>query len=242
MIGAIVAMGILQSIAVAVYFLFLSREDLLLRWAGIFVPLAGLILATTWVSFFTRNTLISALSGYTVLTLFQVGFVFLPRFYRSTEGKGSFCPECGSRVQQRWKVCPHCGYDLWQVLERPEVEIEVIKGKKKERITEEVPAATASVSVPHLIVKEGSDRGKIFLLNRDVITIGRDSSNDIALSDPFISSKHCRIRKEENQFILVDLGSSNGTRVNGKEIQRTILKDGDMIEMGNTTLHLIWKP
>ncbi|MHA2609508.1 MAG: FHA domain-containing protein [bacterium JZ-2024 1] len=241
MIGVIVAMGLLQTIGVLFYFLFLSREDLLYRWAGIFVPLSGVVLATTWVSFFTRNMVFSALSGYTMLTLLQTGFVLIPHFYRIKEGKGLFCPECGSRVQRRWKVCPHCGYDLWQVLERPEVEIEVIKGKKKEKITEEVPVTAATVSVPHLIVKEGSDRGKIYLLNREVINIGRDASNDIALSDPFISSKHCRIRKENNQFILVDLGSSNGTRVNGKEIQRTILKDGDIIEIGNTTLHLTWK-
>ncbi len=235
---AIGILAILQEIAIIFYFVLISKQEIFYRWAGSFVPPAVGILCYSWISYFTANSVLSSYLGYTVFTLLQFGFLFFPRIRERTERGRNYCPECGSGVRTGWKVCPACGFELWQVLEKPEVEIEVLKGKKKEKVTEEVPIPPSTV---HLVVKEGADRGKIYLLNRDVVNIGRDSSNDIALTDPFISGKHCRIRREDEQYTLVDLGSSNGTRVNGREIQRTVLQDGDIIEIGSTRLHLVWK-
>jgi pSer/pThr/pTyr-binding forkhead associated (FHA) protein len=66
-------------------------------------------------------------------------------------------------------------------------------------------------------------------------TVGRASSqNDITVDDETASGSHLRIRHEEGQFVLYDLGSRNGTRVNGKRVERQVLMDEDVIVVGET--------
>jgi predicted component of type VI protein secretion system len=69
-----------------------------------------------------------------------------------------------------------------------------------------------------LVMRTGPTPGKTFPLNRDVITIGRDIANDIVISDPEVSRKHAQVRSSETGFILEDLGSTNGTFVNGQRL------------------------
>jgi ABC-type multidrug transport system ATPase subunit len=65
------------------------------------------------------------------------------------------------------------------------------------------------------------------------IDIGRDSSNTIQLIHPLISRFHCSISKtEEDQYTIIDHGSTNGTYVNGKGVNRYTLNDGDVIQIG----------
>jgi anti-sigma regulatory factor (Ser/Thr protein kinase) len=66
------------------------------------------------------------------------------------------------------------------------------------------------------------------------MTVGRDSENDIQLLAPTVSRSHAQFLIEGDNVILIDLGSSNGTRVNGKRIVKEILNDGDIIELGPT--------
>jgi pSer/pThr/pTyr-binding forkhead associated (FHA) protein len=64
--------------------------------------------------------------------------------------------------------------------------------------------------------------------------IGRNSGNDIVLDAPFFSGKHACIFKQNNDFYVEDLGSKNGTFVNGQSIKNTpiIIKNGDIIQIG----------
>ncbi len=67
----------------------------------------------------------------------------------------------------------------------------------------------------------------------DSVTIGRDDSNDIVLKDRFISKEHAQIIRDEGIYFLEDLGSANGTFLNGQEIKDAIeLKDKDIIDIG----------
>ncbi len=67
--------------------------------------------------------------------------------------------------------------------------------------------------------------------------VGRGAGNDVALSDPRASRRHSQITRQGSQYILVDLGSSNGTLVNKKRIQGGYaLKEGDVITLGGTEL------
>jgi pSer/pThr/pTyr-binding forkhead associated (FHA) protein len=59
---------------------------------------------------------------------------------------------------------------------------------------------------------------------------------DVILSDSKVSERHARIRLEGKEFVLYDLASTNGTHVNGKKVQKTVLSDDDEIGMGNTKL------
>jgi hypothetical protein len=63
--------------------------------------------------------------------------------------------------------------------------------------------------------------------------IGRGSGNDIQLDDPFISTEHARIILEQDRTIFVDLGSTNGSRVNGDDVRTPVtLFDGDVVQLG----------
>ncbi|HUU02614.1 MAG TPA: FHA domain-containing protein [Myxococcota bacterium] len=79
----------------------------------------------------------------------------------------------------------------------------------------------------------GPDRGKIYEFDRVQITIGRTMDNDVVLTDPGISRQHMSIRDKGGAYILKDLGSSNGTKLNGKLIEEKVLRPGDIITAGS---------
>jgi pSer/pThr/pTyr-binding forkhead associated (FHA) protein len=70
-------------------------------------------------------------------------------------------------------------------------------------------------------------------LGTDTARIGRDAENEIALPDDSISTFHSEIRFEGGQYVVHDLGSTNGIRVNGERVSEAVLADGDLIRFGN---------
>ena len=86
-----------------------------------------------------------------------------------------------------------------------------------------------------LFVMQGRDRGKRFELPAE-LTLGRDGSNLIQLNDSEVSRQHARVRKEEAGFTLTDLGSSNGSFVNGQAVRSQVLRNGDQVQIGRTIL------
>ncbi len=83
---------------------------------------------------------------------------------------------------------------------------------------------------PILILTEGPGRGKRWELKQDTLTIGRHSSCDIPLPDRRVSRFHARITRQGKNFVLEDLGSKNGTFVNGIPVLTPhTLRDGDEI-------------
>jgi hypothetical protein len=90
-----------------------------------------------------------------------------------------------------------------------------------------------------LVITSGGPVGKLFALNPDITSIGRDPQNDIVLRDDACSSQHAKVkveREEEARFYLLDLASTNGTFVNGEQIYRHLLVDGDRVTIGETEL------
>ncbi|HJR18086.1 MAG TPA: DUF3662 and FHA domain-containing protein [Actinomycetota bacterium] len=81
----------------------------------------------------------------------------------------------------------------------------------------------------------GSKR-RPYPLAKDVLTIGRLDTGDIVLSDPGVSRKHAEVRREGDEWVVVDLSSTNGTLVNGQPVRRHRLASGDRIEVGETTI------
>ncbi|HHL22015.1 MAG TPA: FHA domain-containing protein, partial [Aliiroseovarius sp.] len=89
---------------------------------------------------------------------------------------------------------------------------------------------------PRLTVKAGGRVIKEIELKGD-LTIGRAEDNDLELLDPKVSRHHARIKLEGGTFILSDLGSANGTRVNGVRITEShILRHGERIGIGDAEL------
>ena len=87
-----------------------------------------------------------------------------------------------------------------------------------------------------LRVLDGSDRGRSFEGLLPPITIGREEGNSIQLNDERISRFHLKIQLDHDNLVLTDLESTNGTKVNNEEVQLRILRHGDMITVGRSTL------
>ncbi len=92
---------------------------------------------------------------------------------------------------------------------------------------------------PQLVIIGGNNRGKEFPLQRRDNSLGRGMDNDVILADIAVSRKHTLICYEGNNFVLRDLGSGNGTLLNGLRMDSAPLKDGDQIEVGNTLIRFI---
>lgn len=75
-------------------------------------------------------------------------------------------------------------------------------------------------------------RGKNFEIDRDKFTIGRSATNQVSIDHPTVSGRHCCITRAGPQYTLTDLGSTNGTRVNSKEIQEIELHPKDLVQIG----------
>ena len=73
---------------------------------------------------------------------------------------------------------------------------------------------------------------KTFDLSRPVLTIGRSGSNDIVLPDPSVSKHHARVVQEGDGWKLADIGSTNGSWLNGERVKERRLENGDRIRFG----------
>lgn len=84
-----------------------------------------------------------------------------------------------------------------------------------------------------LVMRSGPTVGKVFPLEKAELFVGRDLSNDVVINDPEISRRHARLFQQGNSFVLEDLGSTNGTFVNGQRIMGpNILRPGDAVTFG----------
>ncbi len=87
-----------------------------------------------------------------------------------------------------------------------------------------------------LRVLDGADRGRVFGDVSPPVTVGREEGNSIQLNDERVSRFHLKIQEDHEKLVLTDLESTNGTKVNGEDIQLRILRFGDMITLGRSVL------
>ncbi|MBN2257123.1 MAG: FHA domain-containing protein [Anaerolineaceae bacterium] len=84
-----------------------------------------------------------------------------------------------------------------------------------------------------LVMRSGPTPGKVFPLQADELFIGRDVGNDIVINDAEISRRHSRLAIQAGGYILEDLGSTNGTAVNGERLtSRHVMRVGEVISLG----------
>lgn len=99
------------------------------------------------------------------------------------------------------------------------------------------PIPREVVSGPRVTVASaGHLQGMVYALEKRCTVIGRDSSNEIAIASGAISRHHCQLEKAGDEFVLTDLGSSNGTIVNGEHTVSQALRAGDYIQVGDVLL------
>jgi FhaA, N-terminal domain/FHA domain len=129
----------------------------------------------------------------------------------------------------------------WGLVGPPEVEFEVDEGLGKGRFEcvasfvegeEELPPQPAAGGRGSLVSVDGRSR----VLDRPSMTIGRLPECDVVVDDAGASRQHAEVRRTDDGFVLSDLGSTNGTLVNGSPIREHLLEDGDRITIGETVL------
>jgi hypothetical protein len=103
---------------------------------------------------------------------------------------------------------------------------------------ESAVSAAAPAAAPRASSARGVLRGRQgdYQLTEAVTVIGRSRRCGIVLTDPNVSRQHAEIRKQDDGFMLLDLGSTNGTRVNRRDVKQVVLQHGDRIELGTTEL------
>jgi len=84
-----------------------------------------------------------------------------------------------------------------------------------------------------LIMRTGPTPGAAYILEGDQMTIGRDSTNEITINDAEVSRRHARLTFQGGKYVLEDLGSTNGTFVNGQRLAGPrVLKAGEVVSFG----------
>lgn len=87
-----------------------------------------------------------------------------------------------------------------------------------------------------LRVIDGADRGRVYQHLSPPVTIGREEGNTIQLNDERVSRFHLKIQEDHERVVLTDLESTNGTKVNGEDVQLRILRHGDLLTVGRSVI------
>ncbi|MGZ8612952.1 MAG: FHA domain-containing protein [Actinomycetota bacterium] len=88
----------------------------------------------------------------------------------------------------------------------------------------------------HAHALRGGRAARTFSLSKPLVTLGRLPESDVVVADAGASRQHARIANANGEFVLTDLGSTNGTLVNDEAVHERALGDGDRITIGDTVL------
>lgn len=181
-----------------------------------------------------------------------VNEVWVPNRYKillSPDDAERFTPMKGALQTQLEQVVIEGARERnYGMVAKPEVRLETDENLKRgdftveAEITEDTggppPATTAQALAghPRLVVRGAGKESKEFPVDGDRAVIGRLAGSDIQIDDPGASRRHAEIRKEGDEFLIKDLGSTNGTLLNEETISEETLQDGDRITIGDTVL------
>jgi pSer/pThr/pTyr-binding forkhead associated (FHA) protein len=162
-----------------------------------------------------------------------------------------YCSQCGSQNSDNARFCSQCGSPLTPP---PEAGLEPTPDDATATITFGAPAksdsdertslnaadAAAVDALPAgsalLVVQRGPGAGSRYLLDTDLSTVGRHPESDIFLDDITVSRRHVEFRREAENFRLHDVGSLNGTYLNGDRVDDAELQNGDEVRIGKFRL------
>ena len=147
-------------------------------------------------------------------------------------------------VAQAPRIASDLRMRIWEELQRagiaipyPTRTVELAPRERPARL--ETPAADGAPLPPtraRLYVAEGAERGRSLELDGTPVTVGRSRASTLPLADVNTSKEHLRIEWTPEGYVLTDLGSSFGTRVNGQAASRVVLHPLDRIAIGDTLL------
>jgi pSer/pThr/pTyr-binding forkhead associated (FHA) protein len=137
-----------------------------------------------------------------------------------------YCPECGFQSPEAATYCSRCGALLGR---------ETVDETTMSLGPEEIEAASMADNIegPALVVRSGGGRaGESFEAIGDRALIGRSPECDVFLDDVTVSRRHAELTRDGKVFTIRDLGSLNGTFVNKRRIESSVLEDDDEVQIG----------
>ena len=152
---------------------------------------------------------------------------------------GMVCARCGHTNQAEARFCSSCGAPLaaeddtattltLSAVQAADLEDEL------ERYLEGLP-----LGVGLLVVRHGPETGSSYRLEAPVTAIGRHPDSDIFLDDITVSRRHVELVKDDQGYLLRDVGSLNGTYVNRERVDEARLQHGDEVQIGRYRLSFV---
>ncbi len=149
---------------------------------------------------------------------------------------GRRCTRCGREVADLARFCSNCGSALTDLSEDNPADA---TGTMDSPVSSTGEVGVMEAGVPAiapgtalLIVRRGPSEGTSFLLDDDVITVGRADDADVVLDDVTVSRRHAEFLRTLHGWQLRDVGSLNGTYVNRTRIDAIDLAGGDEVQIG----------
>jgi pSer/pThr/pTyr-binding forkhead associated (FHA) protein len=150
-----------------------------------------------------------------------------------------YCTHCGHQNPAGANFCANCGRTLAATAEQTTgvLRLDPESLEAAEAIVEaDAVVADLGPGTALLVVIRGPNTGARFLLDRDLVTVGRHPDSDIFLDDITVSRRHVEFRREAGRFWTHDVGSLNGTYINGVRTERQALATGDELQIGKFKL------
>ena len=157
-----------------------------------------------------------------------------------------YCSQCGSQNSDNARFCSQCGTPLAPPASDPAPHDSTItfgapaKSDPDDRASLNAADAAAVDALPSgsalLVVQRGPGAGSRYLLDTDLSTVGRHPESDIFLDDITVSRRHVEFRREDGIFRIHDVGSLNGTYLNGDRVDDAELQNGDEVRIGKFRL------
>lgn len=148
-----------------------------------------------------------------------------------------YCDQCGGVLSANGN-CPICSSSVVASQPAPVVTsgnetvgTSTIGRKRSETVLVDAPAKAM------LVLKNGQSGS--YNVGPGSSKIGRSSSNDFVIDEETVSGEHAKIIEEEGKFFIQDIGSRNGTCVNGEKVVRQQLNDGDIIKLGKAEMKFV---
>lgn len=140
-----------------------------------------------------------------------------------------FCSQCDQSLDKTWDSCPYCAQIAVQASQAPE---KLQKLKTQAFVLDSSGSPGSMQMLGWLVPLGGPQRGELYTLQPKTV-IGSGKEATVVLSDKYLSSTHAEIVAENGMWVLRDGGSTNGTWVNNRRVDRHELVDNDFIKFGN---------
>jgi Inner membrane component of T3SS, cytoplasmic domain/zinc-ribbon domain len=149
------------------------------------------------------------------------------------------CARCGHQNPEDARFCSSCGAPLGPAdIEETTLTLSAVEAATEEDELEHYLDGLAP-GIGMLVVRHGPNAGSSYRLDEKVTAIGRHPDSDVFLDDITVSRRHVTVERDDDGYVLRDVGSLNGTYVNRKRVDEARLRHGDEVQIGRYRLTFV---